>query len=195
MQQVRDRAVSTRLPRAIPASPAQARPVSHGYATYELRVQKPTNADATRRREAPKAQIALESPMQCAAPARRAVPKSRLRGPLAALEGGTTGGGGGMRPFLCQMADGVVRVECAGPSLAYSGLTTSQKAAAGLTTRSVNTKIRALIPSSTYGTTVRCRPSPCQHGRPTTTTREALGAPAKSRPSSLLAARTRRHSG
>ena len=125
MQQVRDRAVSTRLPRAIAASPAQARPVSHGYATYELRVQKPTNADATRRREAPKAQIAQESAMQCAAPARRAVPKSRLRDPLAALRKGQPGRGARsalvqrMRLFYAKwpMAHGAGPLCCAARSL------------------------------------------------------------------------------
>ena len=61
MQQVRDRAVSTRLPRAIPASPAQARSVSHGDATYELRVQKGPSHDATRRRMAQKSPYRAES--------------------------------------------------------------------------------------------------------------------------------------
>ena len=48
MQQVRDWAVSTRLPRAKPASPAQARSVSHDYATYELRVQKSPSNEVVR---------------------------------------------------------------------------------------------------------------------------------------------------
>ena len=61
MQQVRDRAVSTRLMRAKPASPAQARSVSHDYATYELRVQKGPSHDATRRRMAQKSPYRAES--------------------------------------------------------------------------------------------------------------------------------------
>ena len=88
MQQVRDRAVSTRLPRAIPASPAQARSVSHGDATYELRVQKGPSHDATRRRRAQKAHIGPRALCCCAARRRRAAPKSWLRGPLAALREG-----------------------------------------------------------------------------------------------------------
>ena len=63
MQQVRGRAVSTRLPRAKSAPPAQARPVSHVYATYELRVEKYNDMDATRRRMAHKAKSCWRAPL------------------------------------------------------------------------------------------------------------------------------------
>ena len=97
MQQVRDRAVSTRLPRAIPASPAQARSVSHGYATYELRVQKSPSHDATRRRMAQKSPYRAESAMLLRGAAGTSGAQKLVTRPTGRPEGGTTATGGAQR--------------------------------------------------------------------------------------------------
>ena len=97
MQQVRDRAVSTRLPRAIPASPAQARSVSHGYATYELRVQKEPSHDATRRREAQKSPYRAESAVLLRGAAGTSGAQKLVTRPTGRPEGGTTATGGAQR--------------------------------------------------------------------------------------------------
>ena len=97
MQQVRDRAVSTRLPRAIPASPAQARSVSHGYATYELRVQKSPSDDATRRRRAQKSPYRAESAVLLRGAAGTSGAQKLVTRPTGRPEGGTTATGGAQR--------------------------------------------------------------------------------------------------
>ena len=97
MQQVRDRAVSTRLPRAIPASPAQARSVSHGDATYELRVQKETSHDATRRRMAQKSPYRAESAVLLRGAAGTSGAQKLVTRPTGRPEGGTTATGGAQR--------------------------------------------------------------------------------------------------
>ena len=97
MQQVRDRAVSTRLPRAIPASPAQARSVSHGDATYELRVQKETSHDATRRRMAQKSPYRAESAVLLRGAAGTSGAQKLVTRPTDGPEGGTTATGGAQR--------------------------------------------------------------------------------------------------
>ena len=94
MQQVRDRAVSTRLPRAIPASPAQARSVSHGDATYEPRVQKETSHDATRRRMAQKSPYRAESAVLLRGAAGTSGAQKLVTRPTGRPEGGTTATGG-----------------------------------------------------------------------------------------------------
>ena len=94
MQQVRDRAVSTRLPRAKPASPAQARSVSHDYATYELRVQKGPSHDATRRRMAQKSPYRAESAMLLRGAAVTNGAQKLVTRPTGRPEGGTTATGG-----------------------------------------------------------------------------------------------------
>ena len=94
MQQVRDRAVSTRLPRAKPASPAQARSVSHGYATDELRVQKSPSDDATRRRMAQKSPYRAESAMLLRGAAATSGAQKLVTRPTGRPEGGTTATGG-----------------------------------------------------------------------------------------------------
>ena len=93
MQQVRDRAVSTRLPRAIPASPAQARSVSHGYATYELRVQKEPSHDATRRRMAQKSPYRAESAVLLRGAAGTSGAQTLATRPTGGPEEGTTATG------------------------------------------------------------------------------------------------------
>ena len=97
MQQVRDRAVSTRLPRAIPASPAQARSVSHGYATYELRVRKSPNNDATRRRMAQKSPYRAESAVLLRGAAGTSGAQKLVTRPTGRPEGGTAATGGAQR--------------------------------------------------------------------------------------------------
>ena len=97
MQQVRDRAVSTRLPRAIPASPAQARSVSHGDATYELRVQKETSHDATRRRMAQKSPYRAESAVLLRGAAGTSGAQKLVTRPTGGPEEGTTATGGVQR--------------------------------------------------------------------------------------------------
>ena len=97
MQQVRDRAVSTRLPRAKPASPAQARSVSHGYATYELRVQKSPNNDATRRRMAQKSPYRAESAVLLRGAAGTSGAQKLVTRPTGGPEEGTTATGGAQR--------------------------------------------------------------------------------------------------
>ena len=97
MQQVRDRAVSTRLPRAIPASPAQARSVSHGYATYELRVRKSPNNDATRRRMAQKSPYRAESAVLLRGAAGTSGAQKLVTRPTGGPEEGTTATGGAQR--------------------------------------------------------------------------------------------------
>ena len=97
MQQVRDRAVSTRLPRAIPASPAQARSVSHGDATYELRVQKETSHDATRRRMAQKSPYRAESAVLLRGAAGTSGAQKLVTRPTGGPEEGTTATGGAQR--------------------------------------------------------------------------------------------------
>ena len=94
MQQVRDRAVSTRLPRAKPASPAQARSVSHGYATDELRVQKSPSDDATRRRMAQKSPYRAESAVLLRGAAGTSGAQKLVTRPTGRPEGGTTATGG-----------------------------------------------------------------------------------------------------
>ena len=97
MQHVRDRAVSTRLPRAIPASPAQARSVSHGDATYELRVQKAPSHDATRRREAQKSPYRAESAVLLRGAAGTSGAQKLATRPTGGPEEGTTATGGAQR--------------------------------------------------------------------------------------------------
>ena len=104
MQQVRDRAVSTRLPRAIPASPAQARSVSHGYATYELRVQKSPNNDATRRRMAQKSPYRAESAVLLRGAAGTSGAQKLVTRPTGRPEGGTTATGGAQRAGIALAA-------------------------------------------------------------------------------------------
>ena len=103
MQQVRDRAVSTRLPRAIPASPAQARSVSHGDATYELRVQKGPSHDATRRREAQKSPYRAESAMLLRGAAVTSGAQKLVTRPTGRPEGGTTATGGAQRAEVVEL--------------------------------------------------------------------------------------------
>ena len=97
MQQVRDRAVSTRLPRAKPASPAQARSVSHDYATYELRVQKGPSHDATRRRMAQKSPYRAESAVLLRGAAGTSGAQKLATRPTGGPEEGTTATGGAQR--------------------------------------------------------------------------------------------------
>ena len=97
MQQVRDWAVSTRLPRAIPASPAQARSVSHGDATYELRVQKGPSHDATRRRMAQKSPYRAESAVLLRGAAGTSGAQKLVTRPTGRPEEGTTATGGAQR--------------------------------------------------------------------------------------------------
>ena len=104
MQQVRDRAVSTRLPRAIPASPAQARSVSHGDATYELRVQKAPSHDATRRREAQKSPYRAESAVLLRGAAGTSGAQKLVTRPTGRPEGGTTATGGAQRAGIALAA-------------------------------------------------------------------------------------------
>ena len=103
MQQVRDRAVSTRLPRAIPASPAQARSVSHSDATYELRVQKGPSHDATRRREAQKSPYRAESAMLLRGAAVTSGAQKLVTRPTGRPEGGTTAAGGAQRAEVVEL--------------------------------------------------------------------------------------------
>ena len=103
MQQVRDRAVSTRLPRAKPASPAQARSVSHGYATYELRVQKSPNNDATRRRMAQKSPYRAESAVLLRGAAGTSGAQKLVTRPTGHPEGGTTATGGAQRAGMVEL--------------------------------------------------------------------------------------------
>ena len=103
MQQVRDRAVSTRLPRAIPASPAQARSVSHGDATYELRVQKGPSHDATRRRMAQKSPYRAESAMLLRGAAVTSGAQKLVTRPTGRPEGGTTATGGAQRAEVVEL--------------------------------------------------------------------------------------------
>ena len=104
MQQVRDRAVSTRLPRAIPASPAQARSVSHGYATYELRVRKSPNNDATRRRMAQKSPYRAESAVLLRGAAGTSGAQKLVTRPTGRPEEGTTATGGAQRAGIALAA-------------------------------------------------------------------------------------------
>ena len=104
MQQVRDRAVSTRLPRAIPASPAQARSVSHGDATYELRVQKGPSHDATRRRMAQKSPYRAESAVLLRGAAGTSGAQKLVTRPTGRPEGGTTATGGAQRAGIALAA-------------------------------------------------------------------------------------------
>ena len=120
MQQVRDRAVSTRLPRAIPASPAQARSVSHGDATYELRVQKGPSHDATRRRMAQKSPYRAESAVLLRGAAGTSGAQKLVTRPTGGPEEGTTATGGAQRAgialaaFLTSSGQRLwVRVRCA----------------------------------------------------------------------------------
>ena len=103
MQQVRDRAVSTRLPRAKPASPAQARSVSHGYATDELRVQKSPSDDATRRRMAQKSPYRAESAMLLRGAAGTSGAQKLVTRPTGRPEGGTTATGGAQRAEVVEL--------------------------------------------------------------------------------------------
>ena len=105
MQQVRDRAVSTRLPRAIPASPAQARSVSHGYATYELRVQKSPSDDATRRRRAQKSPYRAESAVLLRGAAGTSGAQKLVTRPTGRPEEGTTATGGAQRAGMAHAAN------------------------------------------------------------------------------------------
>ena len=105
MQQVRDRAVSTRLPRAIPASPAQARSVSHGYATYELRVQKEPSHDATRRRMAQKSPCRAESAVLLRGAAGTSGAQKLVTRPTGRHEEGTTATGGAQRAGMAHAAN------------------------------------------------------------------------------------------
>ena len=104
MQQVRDRAVSTRLPRAKPASPAQARSVSHGYATYELCVQKEPSHDATRRRMAQKSPYRAESAVLLRGAAGTSGAQKLVTRPTGRPEGGTTATGGAQRAGIALAA-------------------------------------------------------------------------------------------
>ena len=104
MQQVRDRAVSTRLPRAIPASPAQARSVSHGDATYELRVQKGPSHDATRRRMAQKSPYRAESAVLLRGAAGTSGAQKLVTRPTGRPEEGTTATGGAQRAGIALAA-------------------------------------------------------------------------------------------
>ena len=103
MQQVRDRAASTRLPRAKPASPAQARSVSHDYATYELRVQKGPSHDATRRRMAQKSPYRAESAVLLRGAAGTSGAQKLVTRPTGRPEGGTTASGGAQRAEVVEL--------------------------------------------------------------------------------------------
>ena len=103
MQQVRDRAVSTRLPRAIPASPAQASSVSRGDATYELRVQKETSHDATRRRMAQKSPYRAESAVLLRGAAWTSGAQKLVTRPTGGPEEGTTATGGAQRAEVVEL--------------------------------------------------------------------------------------------
>ena len=103
MQQVRDRAVSTRLPRAKPASPAQARSVSHDYATYELRVQKGPSHDATRRRMAQKSPYRAESAVLLRGAAGTSGAQKLVTRPTGRPEEGTTATGGAQRAEVVEL--------------------------------------------------------------------------------------------
>ena len=86
-----------------PASPAQARSVSHGYATDELRVQKSPSDDATRRRMAQKSPYRAESAVLLRGAAGTSGAQKLVTRPTGRPEEGTTATGGAQRAEVVEL--------------------------------------------------------------------------------------------